>query len=376
MSKDPYASLGVSKTASADEIKSAYRRLAKQYHPDQNPGDKTAEAKFKEINTAYETLSDPQKKANFDRFGSSEGPQGFGGGGFGGGSMNFDFSDLGDLGDFIFSSFTGGAFSQTQTSRNRGNDIHASISLSFKESCLGVKKTINFSRFEKCSDCHGSGARNGTDVETCNYCNGTGRVRQSRGFMGFNMVTPCSACNGTGRRIRNKCGTCGGKGSQKRSVTYEVNIPAGIADGQTINIAGEGDCAMGGPDGMSGSLLISVRVIPHPLLVRDGYDLYLDLPISFTQAILGDRVRIPMIDGFIEVNIPPYTQNGDKQVLSGKGVKRLKQLGSGNLIVKIIVEMPNRLDRKTLEMIRSLDVSISDNEYAKRKIYKDKLIRT
>lgn len=374
MSKDPYQTLGVSKTATADEIKSAYRKMAKQYHPDQNPGDQNAEAKFKEINSAYETLSDPNKKANYDRFGSADGPQGFGGGGgFGGfsnGGMRFDFGDFGDISD-IFNMFTGGGGSTRRSSR--GNDIHANINLTFEESCLGVKKTINFSRMEKCGDCNGTGAKDGTDVEVCSYCGGSGKVRSGRGFGGFSVVTPCSACNATGRIVKNKCNSCGGKGAQKRAVSYEVSVPAGIANGQTLNLAGEGDCAMGGPDGISGALLIAVRVAAHPLLVRDGFDLYLELPISFTQAILGDKVQIPTIDGTTELTIPPYTQNGSRHILRGKGVKRLKQMGYGDLIVKILVEMPKHIDRKTVEIIRSLETSISPQDYQKRKAYLEKL---
>jgi molecular chaperone DnaJ len=372
MAKDLYESLGVPKTATADDIKSAYRRLAKKYHPDQNPNDKEAEAKFKEINAAYETLSNPQKKANYDRFGNAEGQQ-FGGG-FGGGGVQFDFGDLGDIGDFIFNSFGGfDAFGGGRVKKMRGGDIHASVLLSFRESCQGVKKTITFSRMEKCVSCNGTGARGGTDIETCAYCGGTGRVRQSRGFGGLSIVTPCSVCNGTGKQIRNKCPGCGGKGAVKKTVSYEVNIPAGIADGQTINIAGEGDCVIGAAEGISGSLMIAVRVTPHQLLIRDGFDLYLELPISFTQAILGDRVAIPTIEGTAELVIPPFTQNGARHILRGKGVKRLKQMGSGDLIVRILVEMPHKLDRKTLDSVRSLDALIDGGEYPRRKDYKNKL---
>jgi len=239
-----------------------------------------------------------------------------------------------------------------------------------------VKKAITFSRMEKCGDCNGTGAREGTAVEQCGYCGGSGRVRQSRGFAGLSMVTPCSACNGSGRQIRHKCGGCGGKGAVKRTVSYEVNIPAGIADGQTINIAGEGDCAMGsGGDGISGSLLIGVRVQPHSILVRDEFDLYLELPISFTQALLGDKVRIPTVEGTTELAIPPNTQNGARHILRGKGVKRLKQMGSGDLIVKILVEMPKGLDRKSLDLVRQLDANLGENEYAKKRAYLDKMRR-
>ena len=381
MSKDLYESLGVSKTASADEIKSAYRKMAKQYHPDQNPGNKEAEAKFKEINSAYETLSDTNKRANYDRFGSAGGPQFGGAGGFGGGFPGgFDFGDLGGLGDFIFNNFfdgAGGGFSSFmggmgRKTRSRGSDVRLSMTLSFEESCLGCDKTVTFSRFEKCSDCGGTGARNPNDVQTCAYCKGSGQVRQSGRFGGMSVVVPCSACNGTGKTIREKCAGCKGSGILKKTVSYEVKVPAGISDGQTLNIAGEGDAASGG-EGLSGALLIGVRVTPHPLLVRDAFDLYLELPISFTQAILGTRIRIPGVETDHELVIPPHTQNGVIHRLRGKGVKKLKSIGSGDLIVKILIEMPKDLDRKQLELVRALDDNISDHDYPKRRAYRDKM---
>ena len=373
MSKDLYASLGVTKSASADEIKSAYRKLAKQYHPDANPGDAAAEAKFKEINVAYETLSDATKRANYDKFGSADGPQfgrgGAGGGNpFGAGGMHFDFGDISEMfGDIFGGDIFGG--SRTARGRMRGGDIHASVTLSFKEAALGVKKTITFSRMEKCHDCNGTGASGGS-VETCRYCNGTGRVRQQRSF-GMSVVTPCSACNGTGKIIKNKCDKCRGTGAVKKTVSYEVDIPAGIADGQTINIDGEGDCVVnGGPDGMTGSLLLSVRVTPHPILVRDGFDLQLELPISFTQAILGATVKIPTVDGTADLVIPPYTQNGTRHIMRGKGIKRLNQMGTGDLIVKVLVELPTRLDKRLMDTIKILDSSIPTTEYPKKSKYR------
>jgi len=382
MAKDLYETLGLAKGASEAEIKSAYRRLAKKYHPDQNPDNKEAEAKFKEINTAYETLGDPQKKSNYDRFGTAE-PNPFSGrpggaGGFGGGfNMGGMHFDLGDLGDFIFSQFGEdmfGGMGGRGRGKMRGSDIQTNVYLTFKEACLGCKKTVTFSRMEKCGDCNGTGARNGTDVEVCSYCKGAGRVRQSRGFGGMSVVVPCSACNASGKQIRNKCGNCSGRGATKKTVSYEVDIPAGVADGQSVSMPGEGDYAVGaGADGMSGALLIACRVAPHPLLARDGYDLYLELPITFTQAILGDRIKIPTIEGFHEIAIPPNTQNGTTQVLRGRGVKRVQQTGSGDLIVKILVEMPSRLDRRTLETIRTLHAGADTNDYSKKRIYEDKM---
>lgn len=393
--KNPYETLGVSKSASIDEIKTAYRRLAKANHPDLHPGDKAAEEKMKEINSAYEVLGDEKKRANFDRFGSAEGM--FGGGGGGGGGNPFSgmggFSDIfsgsggfSDIFEGIFGGGGGGGFAEARAggggaARKRtvqGGDVRINLTLSFEESCLGVKKTVTFSRFEKCADCGGTGARGGTDFSTCDHCKGSGRVRQQTRLGGFGVienVVPCSACNATGRIIKEKCGACAGKGAIKRMVDFEVNIPAGISDGQTLNISGEGDAPIGVAEGISGNLLIAIRVTPHPLLVRDEFDLYLELPISFTQAMLGDKIQIPTIEGNSLLTVHEGTQSGTVHRLKGKGVKRLRAIGSGDLVVKIVVEVPKHLDRKQLDMLRVLDQLIPENEYQKRSIYRDKMSR-
>lgn len=386
--KNPYESLGISKTASTDEIKTAYRKLAKKYHPDLNPNDKVAEEKMKEINAAYEVLGDEKKRANYDRFGSSEGAgTGFGGGGFGGGMGGFDFSSMGGFSDIFEGIFggagggfsgMGGSYSEARTRKRavQGGDVRISMNLTFEESCLGVKKKVTFSRFEKCTDCGGTGAKGGSNYTTCDYCKGQGRVRQQQRLGGFGIienVVPCTACNATGRIIKEKCTPCGGKGVIKRQIDFEVNVPAGISDGQTLNISAEGDAPLGVAEGISGNLLISIRVTPHPLLVRDEFDLYLELPISFTQAMLGDKIQIPTIEGTSLLTIHEGTQSGTIHRLKGKGVKRLRGIGSGDLIVKIIVEVPKRLDRKQTDMLRVLDQTISPSEYYKRKIYKEKM---
>ncbi|MCL2570543.1 MAG: molecular chaperone DnaJ [Firmicutes bacterium] len=374
--KNPYETLGVSKSATADEIKSAYRQLAKKYHPDQNPGDKNAEAKFKEISGAYEVLSDPQKKSNYDKFGSAEGMFGGGGGGAGGFS-GFNGFDMGD----IFSSFFDGPIGDmfgggARRSRSvRGNDINVNVNLSFQESAYGAKKTVTYTRFEKCHDCNGTGAKNGTSVNTCSYCNGQGRVKQTSRIGRFGVmenVVPCSACNGSGKMIRDKCPGCNAKGAVKKTVNYEVNIPAGIADGQALSINGEGDAPFGA-EGISGNLLVHIRVSAHPILQRDGYDLHMELPISFTQAILGDKVKIPTVDGVTDFTIPPYTQNGAIHKLKGKGIKKLSSIGTGDIIIKILVEMPNKLDRKVQDAIKTLDQVISEKEYQKKTNYTSKM---
>lgn len=382
--KNPYESLGVSKSATLDEIKLAYRKLAKKYHPDLNPNDKVAEEKMKEINAAYEVLGDEKKRANFDRFGSAENAGGSGfSGGFGGGNP---FAGMGGFSDIFESMFGGGGFSgmgssgfgETRTRKRavQGGDVRLSMSLSFEESCLGVKKTVSYSRFEKCTDCGGTGAKGGSNFTQCEHCGGSGSVRQQQRLGGFGVienVVPCSACNATGRIIKEKCSPCAGKGAIKRQVNFEVNVPAGIADGQTLNISGEGDAPLGVAEGISGNLLITIRVNPHSLLVRDEFDLYLELPISFTQAMLGDKIQIPTVDGTTLLTVHDGTQSGTIHRLKGKGVKRLRGIGSGDLIVKIIVEVPKRLDRKQTEMLRVLDQIIPTSEYPKRKAYKEKI---
>ncbi|MDR0975356.1 MAG: molecular chaperone DnaJ [Christensenellaceae bacterium] len=378
--KNPYETLGVSKTASADEIKSAYRKLAKQYHPDANPNNKEAEAKFKDINTAYEILGDAKKRANFDQFGSADGA-GFGGGrgGFSGFS-GAGFSDMGDIFEQFMGGFGGmgdmfgGSRGRGRKESVKGDDIALSMTLSFKEACLGTHKEVSFSRFDKCKTCNGTGAKDGTAYETCSYCKGQGRVRQTtRTILGvMETVVPCSVCNATGRVIKEKCSSCGGRGAEKKNVVYEVAVPAGIDNGQILTVAGEGNAPVG-HEGMSGNLLISVRVLPHPILKRDEFDLYMELPISFTQAILGHKVKIPLIDGETELNIPAGTQNGTIHRLKGKGVKRLNAYGAGDLVVKVFVEMPKGLDRTTAHLIRELDANLTEKDFAKVKTYNEKM---
>jgi molecular chaperone DnaJ len=365
--KNPYETLGVSKNATPDEIKSAYRKLVKQYHPDANPDNKTAEEKMKEINVAYEILSDPNKKANYDRFGSADGASFGGGGGF----SNFDFgSAFSGMGDIFENLFEGSGFSFGGRRNRRtvkGDDIVLDMTISFEESCSGTTKTVSYNRMDKCKSCGGTGAKNGTGFTTCSYCNGNGRVKQRQSLGGFgvmeNIVT-CSVCGGTGKVITDKCPDCAGKGANKKTVSYEVNIPAGIDDGQTLTITGEGNAVTGGT-GIAGDLHIRVRVMPHPILLREEFDLYMELPITFTEAILGTAVVIPVIGGTTRLEIPPNTQNGTIHRLRGKGVKKLRQIGSGDLIVKIFVEMPKSIDKKTAQLLRALNDNVDHDDYKK-----------
>lgn len=376
---NPYEALGVSKNASADEIKSAYRRLAKKYHPDANPNNKEAEEKFKEINSAYEILSDPQKKANFDRFGSAEGPS-FGGGASGAGFGGFNFGGFGGFGDIFENIFDqgidglfGGRRGRSRTSR--GSDIVIDADITFEESCNGTTKNIIFNRNERCPDCHGTGAKDDNSLQTCSYCHGVGQVKQTQRLGGFTVienVVTCPVCHGSGKVVTDKCKSCGGKGSFKKQVSSKINIPAGIDDGQTLTISGEGNMAEGAA-GISGDLHIRVHVAQHPILMREDFDLFMELPITFTQAILGTKVKIPVVGGYMDLEIPPNTQNGDTRRIRGKGVKKLRSVGNGDLIVKIFVEMPKTVDKRTAQLLEALDTDIRADSYKKVASYRSKV---
>jgi molecular chaperone DnaJ len=374
MAKNPYDVLGVKTTATADEIRSAYRNLAKKYHPDLNPNNKEAAEKMKEINVAYETLGDEKKRANYDKFGEAGANFGGGGGGFqgfgnGGGfsfNMNDIFEDLFDGGmSGMFSGFGGG-----RKRTVKGEDIIVDLTISFEESCNGTKKTIMFNRNDKCVLCNGTGAKDGS-FQTCGKCHGAGQVRQVQrmGMMSIENVVTCSDCGGTGKIITHKCDACGGKGITKQQVSYELNIPAGIDNGQILTVTGEGNAVA---NGMSGDLNLRVRVIPHPLLVRQDFDLYLELPITFTEAILGTKIKIPVVNGTETITIDPNTQNGTIKRLSGKGVKKLRSIGAGDLIVKIFVEMPKNIDKKTAQLLNALDNDKNINDYKKVSAYRSK----
>ncbi len=382
--KDFYKTLGVDKNASADEIKSAYRKLAKKYHPDLNPNDETAAAKFKEINEAYEVLGDEQKRKNYDQFGSADGNPfgagGFGGfshgGGFSGNFGNFSAEDFGGFGSIFDDLFGGfGSGRRTKTAQTvAGEDISLRLTLSFMEACTGCKKTIKVSRIEKCSHCGGTGAKNAGDVVTCPTCNGTGQVRYSQQtFLGRVVnVGPCQDCGGTGKKIKNKCEFCGGTGTERKDATISVSIPAGIDNEQVLTLKGEGHA--NGTKGAKGDLKLYITVTPHTLLRREGYDLLVDVPIPFTTSLLGGKIKIPGINETIELVIPALTQTNTTFNLRGKGVPKLNKKDSrGDLKVKVIVEMPKSLDRQTKQKLEEIASSISQNSYAKYKDYLSKL---
>ncbi len=356
--RDYYEVLGVQKGASDDEIKKAYRKKAKQYHPDLNPDNAEAEAKFKEVNEAYEVLSDGDKKARYDQFGHAgvDPNYGAGGGGFGGGfgGGGFDF----DLGD-IFGSFFGGGFGGGRQSNpngpRRGEDVQARVTISFENAAKGCKRTVEINRVDTCSECHGSGAKAGSSPKTCPDCGGRGyvNVQQRTAFGVISSQKSCPKCQGKGSVIENPCQKCRGTGRVSNKATVEVNIPAGIDDRQVFNISGAGNAGVNG--GPKGDLKVAVFVRPHPHFERDGYNVWLEQHISFTQAALGDNLRIPTLDGDVKFDLPAGTQSGAVFSLKGKGIQILNGRGRGDQLVRIIVDTPKNLTQKQRDLLAELE---------------------
>ncbi len=374
--RDYYEVLGVDKSADASTIKKAYYKLAKQYHPDANPGDKVAEEKFKEANEAYEVLSDSDKKAKYDRFGHAAFDPGAGAGygGFGGG---FDgFGDFGDLGDILGGMF-GGAFGGGSTRRRngpvQGDDIATSVSISFEEAVFGVKKDISFNRVCRCSDCKGSGASDG-NVETCSTCRGTGQVRrvQRMGGMSFQSTAACDNCRGSGRIIKNPCSKCRGTGMSRESKKLTVSIPAGIDHGERIALRGQGNDGRNG--GSAGDLIITVSVKGHSVFERDGYNIYCEVPLTVAEATLGAEIDVPTLEGNVKYDIPEGTQPGTKFTMRGKGVPYVNGNGRrGDLIFRVNVEIPKGLNGKQKDAMRAFADSCGESNYAKRKQFFKKI---
>jgi len=367
--RDYYEVLGVDKKASQADIKKAYRKLAKESHPDLHPNDKAAEARFKELNEANEVLSDPDKRARYDQFGM-DGPQMGGMGGFGG-FGGFDASQMGGF-ESIFDQLFGGGMGGSARSRNAprvGNDLRFSLRITFEEAARGVKKSFEFTRNELCETCHGNGAKPGTQPVTCTTCGGSGQVRSQGGFMV--TVRPCTTCQGTGQMVKEPCGTCSGSGRQRRKRTANVNIPAGIDNGQVIVMNGQGEPGFNG--GPSGDLQIVVNVAPHKVFQRDGTTLYMDMPISFTQAALGAELDIPTLDGPVKQKIPEGTQTDTKFRIKGKGMPRLHTTQKGDLVVTVRVEVPKRMSAKQKELLREFDQQSTGKEYESQKSFKEKV---
>ena len=372
--KDYYEVLGVEKGASEDELKRAYRKLAKQYHPDMNPGDAEAELKFKEVNEAYEVLSDPEKREKYDRYGHSAfdpsmgGGAGFGGfGGFGGGA-GFDFGD-------IFSSiFGGGGGGRTRSNVIDGDDISVRVTITFEESVFGCKKEISFARIEACGDCNGSGAAKGTKPETCQTCKGTGsvRVQQNMGFGFMETQRACGNCRGTGKIVKTPCKNCNGKGFVRINKKMEVSIPAGIDSEQRIILRGQGSAGRNG--GVNGDLIILVRVLPHTIFERSGDNLYCEVPISFAEATLGAEIDIPIIGGKTEkFTIPEGTQTDTSFTLKGKGVPNVNTKRKGDYILTVVIETPKNLTAKQKELLSAFASSLGDGNSGKKQSFFKKL---
>lgn len=371
--RDYYEVLGLQKTAGADEIKRAYRQLAKKYHPDMNPGDKEAEQKFKEVNEAYAILSDADKKARYDQYGFAGVDPNMGGGagagGFGGMGMDFDISD-------IFGSFFGGGMGGSSQRRNgpvRGEDIHLRVTVSFEEAAFGCKKEVIFSRVEKCAECGGSGAEKGTTPERCTTCNGTGQIRvQQRTALGvFQSSRACDACGGTGKIIKNPCNSCRGTGARKTQKKIEVTIPAGCDDGMMLALREQGsDGRNGGP---AGDVIITVNVRPHHIFERDGYDIMCEIPITFPEATLGAEITVPTLEGDVKYTIPEGTQTGTTFTIRGKGIQMINSKNKGDLHFTVVIEVPKSLTEKQKELLRAFSDACGKNNYTKKESFFNKI---
>ncbi len=356
--RDYYEVLGVQKGAGDDEIKKAYRKKAKQYHPDLNPDNAEAEAKFKEVNEAYEVLSDADKKARYDQFGHAGVDPNYGagaggyGGGFGGGGFDFDLGDI--FGSFFGGGFGGGRQSNPNGPR-RGEDIQTRVTISFEDAAKGCKRTVDINRVDTCSECHGSGAKAGSSPKTCPDCGGRGyvNVQQRTAFGVISTQKSCPKCQGKGSVIENPCQKCRGTGRVSTKTTVDVNIPAGIDDRQVFNVSGAGNAGVNG--GPKGDLKVAVFVRPHPHFERDGYNVWLEQHISFTQAALGDNLRIPTLDGDVRFDIPAGTQSGAVFSLKGKGIQILNGRGRGDQLVRIVVDTPKNLTQKQRDLLVELE---------------------
>lgn len=377
--RDYYEVLGLQKGATDEEIKKAYRACVKKYHPDLHPDDKECEEKMKEVNEAYECLSDADKKAKYDQFGfagvdPSYGAGAGGGGGFGGFS---GFGDMGDIGDIFSSFFGGGGFGgssrSTPNAPRRGQDIQTYVTIDFMDACNGKKVDVKLNRMEQCPDCHGTGSAAGSGTDTCPDCHGTGYVKTAqRTPLGMiSSQRPCSRCGGKGKIITNPCSACHGAGRVSVSKTVNVTIPAGIDDGQTLQVRGQGHSGLNG--GPAGDLHVTVQVRPDPIFVRDEYDIHTEIPITYGQAVLGSEVTVPCIDGKVKLTIPEGTQSGTVFRLRNKGVKRLNRTDRGDQFVTVNVEVPKNLNKAQKDLLSKFEASLGENNYNKRKSFFDKV---
>ena len=364
--RDYYEVLGISKGASEDEIKKAYKKMARKYHPDLNPGDKDAEEHFKEVNEAYEVLSDPDKKARYDQYGHAGVDPNFGAGaGFDG---SFDFGDLGDIfGNFFGGGFGGGGRRTNPNAPQRGESIRLSLTISFEEAAFGCEKEITVERMEQCGTCSGSGCAAGTTPEVCPDCHGTGQVQVRRQTpMGvFATSSPCGRCGGKGKIIHQPCPDCRGTGAVRKRKTIQASTPAGIDNGQTISIRGQGNAGKNG--GPAGDLLITITVRPHELFRREGTSVLCEAPITFTQAVLGAELEIPTIDGKVKYTLPEGTQSGTTFRLKGKGIPSINGRGRGDQYVTVYIETPRNLNKEQKEALKKFAESVGESNYEERK---------
>ncbi|MGF1691323.1 molecular chaperone DnaJ [Photobacterium kagoshimensis] len=359
--RDLYEVLGVGRDASERDIKKAYKRLAMKFHPDRNQGDDSAADKFKEVKTAYEILTDPQKKAAYDQYGHAafeQGGMGGGGGGFGGGA---DFGDI--FGDVFGDIFGGGGGRRQQQRQQRGADLRYNMELTLEEAVRGCSKEIRVPTLVACDTCDGSGAKKGSSATTCGTCHGQGQVQMRQGF--FAVQQTCPHCNGRGKIIKDPCGTCHGHGRKEETKTLSVKIPAGVDTGDRIRLSGEGEAGeFGAP---AGDLYVQVHVAEHHIFERDGNNLYCEVPVSFTMAALGGEVEVPTLDGRVNLKVPTETQTGRMFRMRGKGVKSVRGGAIGDLICKLVVETPVSLSSRQKELLQELEESFGGKAASKHK---------
>lgn len=370
--RDYYEVLGVSKGSSDEEIKKAYRTAAKQYHPDLHPGDKEAEQKFKEVNEAYEVLSDSEKRARYDQFGHAGVDPNFNAGG---GSPFGQDMDIGDIFNSFFGGFGGfgGGRRANPNAPRRGNDVETQITITFEEAAKGCKKTVSYNNIVTCDDCHGTGAQKGTQAKTCTACGGTGRVTVSQRspFGVVQTQRSCDACRGKGKIVDNPCRSCNGNGRKRVNKKVEITIPAGIDNDQMLNIGGHGNSGING--GPAGDLHVYIRVKRHTIFERRGDDVWCEMPITVVQAMLGAEIVVPTLDGKVKYTVHEGTQQGDVFKLKGKGIPHIHGRGRGDQYVKMNIEIPKSLNSKQKEAVKNLDSMLGDKNYAKQKTFRERL---
>ena len=379
--RDYYEVLGLKKGASEDEIKKAFKSMARKYHPDLHPDDKEAAEKFKKINEAYEVLSDSEKRARYDQFGHAGVDPNYGGGAGAGGFSGFGgFGDVGDIFDSIFGGGFGGfgggrSTASSANAPHRGGDVNANVTIDFMEACKGAKKKMRVTHMVKCDQCSGTGADANTKTSSCTECHGQGsvRVNQRTPFGVISTTKVCPRCGGKGKIVTNPCSKCRGSGRQRVTTDIELKIPAGIDNGQILRVGGQGDAGLNG--GPNGDLNVSVTVRPHELFTRSGNDIFCEIPISYAQAVLGDKVTVPTIKGKVEYEIPEGTQSGTKFRLRGEGVKYLGRESYGDQYVTVVVEVPKRLTKQQKELLKKFDDCLEEKNQAKRQNFFEKLKR-